>query len=200
MLDCCKSLEKVRVEGLSFRNVVCLAHCAGANVDAFRTNQSTIDEFRKFVVACSSSVDYHLISLYDRRVLKQTGAGHFSPIGGYHPKSDMVLILDVARFKYPPHWVPLSILWKAMDTIVAAIGCHRGFLLVSRHQRQVWSSYPGDAPLLLSSDNVKDVKDVISTIFSSLPSDFVEFTKMWQRFIGKKMVLRIIQIIRGWRN
>lgn len=24
--------------------------------------------------------------------------------GGYHPGRDMVLILDTARFKYPPHW------------------------------------------------------------------------------------------------
>ena len=24
--------------------------------------------------------------------------------GGYHAERDMVLILDTARFKYPPHW------------------------------------------------------------------------------------------------
>lgn len=56
----------------------------------------------------------------------QTGTGHFSPIGGYHAEKDMALILDVARFKYPPHWVPLSLLWEAMDTVDDASGHRRG--------------------------------------------------------------------------
>ena len=34
---------------------------------------------------------------------------------GYHPERDLVLILDTARFKYPPHWVPLSMLHTAMQ-------------------------------------------------------------------------------------
>lgn len=57
----------------------------------------------------------------------QTGTGHFSPIGGYHAERDMVLILDVARFKYPPHWVPLSLLWEAMESIDESTGRHRGY-------------------------------------------------------------------------
>lgn len=36
---------------------------------------------------------------YSRRTLNQTGTGHFSPIGGYHESKDLVLIMDVARFK-----------------------------------------------------------------------------------------------------
>ncbi|KAG6412521.1 hypothetical protein SASPL_125200 [Salvia splendens] len=66
----------------------------------------------------------------------QTGAGHFSPIGGYHAEMDMVLILDVARFKYPPHWVPLTLLWEAMDSTDEATKLKRGFMLVSRRQRE----------------------------------------------------------------
>lgn len=58
--------------------------------------------------------------------LLQTGTGHFSPIGGYHAGSDMALILDVARFKYPPHWVPLTLLWEAMDNVDETTGQHRG--------------------------------------------------------------------------
>lgn len=34
-----------------------------------------------------------------------------------------------------------------------------------------------DVPVLLSSDNMKDVKNVLATIFMSLPSDFAEFIK-----------------------
>ncbi|KAJ6874259.1 hypothetical protein NC651_032928 [Populus alba x Populus x berolinensis] len=64
--------------------------------------------------------------------LAMTGSGHFSPIGGYHAGKDMVLILDVARFKYPPHWVPLELLWEAMNTIDKATGHHRGFMILSK--------------------------------------------------------------------
>ena len=71
--------------------------------------------------------------------MKQTGTGHFSPIGGYHAGEDMALILDVARFKYPPHWVPVELLWAAMNTTDDSTGLLRGslllptFLLLSRH-------------------------------------------------------------------
>ncbi|XP_031123658.1 glutathione gamma-glutamylcysteinyltransferase 1-like [Ipomoea triloba] len=193
MLDCCEPLEKVKAKGISFGKVVCLARCAGAKVEAVRTSQSNVDDFRKHIIACSTSDDCHLISSYHRGAFKQTGTGHFSPIGGYHAGRDMALILDVARFKYPPHWVPLPLLWEAMDTVDEATGLHRGFMLVSKLHRapallytlsckhESWvaiSKYlTEDVPLLLSSDNVKDIKDVLSTVFASLPSNFSEFIK-----------------------
>lgn len=193
MLDCCEPLEKVKAKGIAFGKVVCLARCAGAKVEAFRSNQSTIDEFRKFVYACCTSDNCHVISSYNRRIFQQTGTGHFSPIGGYHAGRDMALILDVARFKYPPHWVPLPLLWEAMDTVDEATGLHRGFMLISRLHRapallytlsckhESWVSIAKflmeEVPVLLSSYNVKDIKDVLSTVFSSLPSNFSEFIK-----------------------
>lgn len=64
------------------------------------------------------------------KLLLQTGTGHFSPIGGYHAGRDMALILDVARFKYPPHWVPLPLLWEAMDNIDETTGHRRGWVFI----------------------------------------------------------------------
>ncbi|CAK9149987.1 unnamed protein product [Ilex paraguariensis] len=191
MLDCCEPLEKVKAQGISFGRVVCLAHCAGAKVEAFRTNQSTIDDFRKYVVACSTLDDCHVISSYHRGAFKQTGTGHFSPIGGYHAGRDMALILDVARFKYPPHWVPLALLWEAMDTLDEATGLSRGFMLISRLHREPALLYTlsckneswvntakflvDDVPVLLSSEDVKDIKGVLSVIFTAPASNFAEF-------------------------
>jgi glutathione gamma-glutamylcysteinyltransferase len=43
----------------------------------------------------------------------------------------MVLIMDVARFKYPPHWVPLQILYDAMQPIDEDSGNSRGYMLLS---------------------------------------------------------------------
>ena len=48
--------------------------------------------------ACSSTERILVVS-YSRAALRQTGDGHFSPVGGYDASSNMALILDVARFK-----------------------------------------------------------------------------------------------------
>ncbi|TKY62340.1 Glutathione gamma-glutamylcysteinyltransferase 1 [Spatholobus suberectus] len=126
MLDCYEPLEKVKARGIAFAKLVSLAHSAGAKVEAFRASHSSIDDFRKYVINCSTSHDCHIISSYHRAALKQTGAGHYSPIGGYHVGKDMALILDVARFKYPPHWIPLKLLWEGMNCVVKSTGQSRG--------------------------------------------------------------------------
>ncbi|XP_031264748.1 glutathione gamma-glutamylcysteinyltransferase 1-like [Pistacia vera] len=193
MLDCCEPLKKVKEKGISFGKLICLAHCAGAKVEAFCTNQSTIDDFRKYLIRCSSSDDCHLISSYHRGIFKQTGTGHFSPIGGYHAGRDMALILDVARFKYPPHWVPLSLLWEAMDSIDIETGQCRGFMLISTPHREPGLLYTlsckheswvdtarclmEDVPNLVKSKDFKDIDSVLSVVFASLPSNFGEFIK-----------------------
>jgi hypothetical protein len=53
---------------------------------------------------------------YDRKALGQVGGGHFSPLGAYHEKTDSFLIMDVAKYKYPPVWVGAATLYAAMGT------------------------------------------------------------------------------------
>lgn len=44
-----------------------------------------------------------------------------------------MLILDVARFKYPPHWVELELLWDAMLNYTdASTGKQRGYMLLQK--------------------------------------------------------------------
>ena len=45
-----------------------------------------------------------------------------------------VLLLDVARFKYPPHWVPLALLYESMQAVDAATGRCRGYALMTRSE------------------------------------------------------------------
>ncbi|KAL4190369.1 hypothetical protein AMTRI_Chr07g24400 [Amborella trichopoda] len=193
MLDCCERLEKVKAEGITFGKLACLAYCAGAQVETFRANQCSIDDFRKHVIRCASLENCHVITSYHRRPFSQTGTGHFSPIGGYHAGKDMVLILDVARFKYPPHWVPLPLLWEAMNSIDEATGHHRGFMLVSKLQRapsllytlscktEAWVTTAkyliDEVPLLLKSEDSNSLQKAISVILSSMPADALEFIK-----------------------
>jgi hypothetical protein len=46
--------------------------------------------------------------------------------------TDSVLILDVARFKYPPHWVSLSLAWQALRTQDKDTGKPRGWVVLSK--------------------------------------------------------------------
>eukprot|EP00529_Nitzschia_sp_RCC80_P025151 CAMPEP_0113465038 /NCGR_PEP_ID=MMETSP0014_2-20120614/13522_1 /TAXON_ID=2857 /ORGANISM="Nitzschia sp." /LENGTH=542 /DNA_ID=CAMNT_0000357161 /DNA_START=193 /DNA_END=1818 /DNA_ORIENTATION=- /assembly_acc=CAM_ASM_000159 len=72
-----------------------------------------------------------LVVSYNRRTLKQTGTGHFSPIAAYDAASDSVLILDTARFKYGAHWVKLPLIYDAMKSIDPDSGKPRGYALLS---------------------------------------------------------------------
>jgi glutathione gamma-glutamylcysteinyltransferase len=129
LLDCCVPLPKVRERGLSLDELACLARCNGAEVDVQHSTPSAENaaEFRLALAACARG-ERVLIAAYDRSLLGQTGSGHFSPVGGYHSERDLVLLLDVARFKYPPHWIAAETLWHAMHALDPTVGRSRGWL------------------------------------------------------------------------
>lgn len=128
MLDCCLPLEKVRQEGITLEQAACLARCNGAAVEVFPYGAVSIDVFREMVRSAAANPETHLVVSYTRKAFNQTGDGHFSPIGGYSPEKDMVLILDTARFKYPPHWLKLEDVYHAMAACDSVTGLPRGFM------------------------------------------------------------------------
>jgi glutathione gamma-glutamylcysteinyltransferase len=136
LLDCCVSHEQVRQRGLDLDEVACLARCNGATVDLFRAESSDVSAWRESLAAAARG-DGVLIAAYDRAALDQTGSGHFSPIGGYFAARDMVLLLDVARFKYPPHWISAERLWQAMHPIDPTTGRSRGWIFLRRRTQGV---------------------------------------------------------------
>jgi len=92
----------------------------------------SLEDFRNDVKHACSTVELPIVIVsYSRKELLQTGDGHFSPVAGYHRASDQALILDTARFKYPPHWVPLHKLYAAMQRVDASTGERRGWVLVT---------------------------------------------------------------------
>lgn len=133
MLDCCQSLPVIQETGITLDEFVCISRCNGAKVTAYRYNESRLDEFRRAVQQTTSTPHgVHMVAAYSRQVLGQTGDGHFSPIGGYHVERDLVLLLDVARFKYPPHWVPLPLLWQAFEPVDPTTNRSRGYILLQK--------------------------------------------------------------------
>lgn len=71
MFECWVPLEKVMGKGLPFKKAVSVARCAGANVEAFYSNKSSIDDFRKCVMSCTSNDKSHMITSYHRPTLSQ---------------------------------------------------------------------------------------------------------------------------------
>ena len=134
LLDCCVTLDEVRRRGLDLDEITCLARCNGADVALHRADRDDLAAWRA-ALGTAARGDGVVIAAYDRGALDQTGTGHFSPVGGYHAARDLVLVLDVARFKYPPHWIGAERLWRAMQPADPATGRARGWMVLRRRDR-----------------------------------------------------------------
>lgn len=131
LLDCCVPLAEVRERGVDIDEFACLARCNGAKAEVHRGDVSSLEDWRA-ALQIAASGEAVVVASYDRAAMGQTGSGHFSPVGGYHVDRDLALILDVARFKYPPHWVSAEQLWEAMQGIDPTTGQARGWLAIQR--------------------------------------------------------------------
>ncbi|MFN8609713.1 MAG: phytochelatin synthase family protein [Vulcanimicrobiota bacterium] len=93
---------------------------------------SNLDEFRKRAREALASGTQFVIINFHRDPLEQIGGAHFSPLAAYDQASDRFLMLDVARFRYPPYWITAESLFAAMNTTDSQSGKTRGYLLISR--------------------------------------------------------------------
>ena len=153
MLNCCSPLEQVKKEGINVFEFKCLATCNGLDPKLFVNSfddPGSLVKFRQTVLECSKSPSSRkvLVVSYSRKEFGQTGDGHFSPIGGYCEEEDAILVLDVARFKYPAHWVKVEDMWKAMQRKDPSTDKSRGYFvfvpaeyhstLLSMLKREFW--------------------------------------------------------------
>ena len=104
----------------------------GLKVTVKHAADSSVDEFRRVARKALQDEDHWVIINFRRQPLNQEGAGHFCPLGAYHQATDRFLVMDVARFKYPPFWVTAPDLYKAMNTVDSDSGKTRGYLLIGR--------------------------------------------------------------------
>ncbi len=98
----------------------------------------TLDEFRRVASADLADPTGYLIVNFLRSALDEDPkgpieaslAGHYSPLAAYHEGTDRFLMLDVARYKYPPAWIEASELYAAMKGTDLDSGKSRGFVQV----------------------------------------------------------------------
>ena len=101
-------------------------------VEVHHAEPGGLDAFRKTAADALRTRNHVVVVNYLRRVLGQERGGHISPLGAYDAKADAFLIMDVARYKYPPVWVAAADLFDAMNTTDADNeNKTRGYVLVS---------------------------------------------------------------------
>ena len=59
LLDCCTSIEVVKLEGIVLSEFACLASCNGASVEMHRADQCLIEEFRAAIMLATSRPHYY---------------------------------------------------------------------------------------------------------------------------------------------
>ncbi|RCH85033.1 hypothetical protein CU098_003395 [Rhizopus stolonifer] len=129
-LQCCSSKEDMKKNGITFDNFACLAKCH-CDVQVNRAFDFSFEKFKKDVEMVTSTSDKFMVISFSRKVLGQTGDGHFSPIGAYNAQEGKVLILDTARYKYPSYWCSIDILFDSMKPVDKETGRPRGYFLLS---------------------------------------------------------------------
>ncbi|MBW4529902.1 MAG: phytochelatin synthase family protein [Aphanothece saxicola GSE-SYN-MK-01-06B] len=124
------SAEVVRRQGMTLAELAALLASHGVAAEAIHGDQLSLEQFRALLRANLSQPGDRLLANYLRPALGQAGGGHIAPLAAFHAPSDRVLILDVARYRYPSVWVPVADLWKAIRTIDSTSGRSRGLVTI----------------------------------------------------------------------
>lgn len=128
--DACVSRVVTPGYGVTRSQLASIAECF-PKVSVLNVSAPSLDEARCLIRNALGRDNSHVISNFDRNGLNESGYGHFSPIVAYDAKQDLVLMLDVAKYKYPPLWLKLQDLVDAMNTFDIFANAYRGLLLVS---------------------------------------------------------------------
>lgn len=119
-------------QGMTLQELRALLASHGLQARAIHGDRLSLAQFRLLVRSNLARADDRLLVNYFRPSLGQAGGGHISPLAAYNASTDRVLILDVARYRYPSVWVPLADLWQAIRTTDSSSGRSRGVVVVRR--------------------------------------------------------------------
>ncbi|HTQ48667.1 MAG TPA: phytochelatin synthase family protein [Polyangiaceae bacterium] len=124
-------LSPTLMPGMTIDQLADLLQCHPATAHAVHAADTTLADFRALAAKNLATAGDYLIVNYDRAGLGQEHMGHISPLGAYDAKADKFLVLDVARYKYPPVWADAAALFAAMSTDDFVSGKTRGFVVAS---------------------------------------------------------------------
>lgn len=125
------SAADVGRRGMTLEELSGLLKAHGLQTETIHGQDLDLEAFRRRLETSLRDPSDRLLVNYDRRSVGQIGGGHISPLAAYHRSTDQVLILDVARYRYPTVWVPVRDLWQAIRTIDPDSGRSRGLVRVT---------------------------------------------------------------------
>ncbi len=99
-------------------------------VERYHGLSLSLEQFRLLLRRNLANPADRLLVNYDRSQVQQQGGGHIAPLAAYDPVADRVLILDVARYRYPAVWVETHQLWAATRGIDRSSGRSRGLVAI----------------------------------------------------------------------
>jgi hypothetical protein len=123
--------ERVAKEGMTLEQLAGLLERNGLKVQWWTADRFDTASLRALLRRSLADPGDRLLVNYDRPLLGQAGGGHISPLAAYDARSDRVLILDVARYRYPSVWVRLEDLLRAMRSVDSSSGRSRGLVRIS---------------------------------------------------------------------
>lgn len=121
--ECVKNTVGGQVFGETLDQLGTIMKCIGLQVECHHGDKS-----ESFLAKFKSHLEKHhvVIANFDRSGIHQVSGGHFSPVFGL-TEQDKTLILDVARYKYPPTFVSIQDLVNAMSTYDLQSQKNRGY-------------------------------------------------------------------------
>ncbi|MFN7899878.1 MAG: phytochelatin synthase family protein [Synechococcaceae cyanobacterium] len=122
--------DAVRKRGMTLAQLRELLAGRGVAAEAIEASQLSLPELRQLLRRSLADPEDRLLVNYDRQGVGQAGGGHISPLAALDEASDKVLILDVARYRYPAAWVPVGQLLQAMQSTDRDSGRSRGLVLI----------------------------------------------------------------------
>ena len=125
--------EVLARQGMTLDQLGALLSLHPATIEVHHAEDGGLDAFRSSARDYLAAKDHFVIVNYLRKSIGQERGGHISPLAAYDAQADRFLILDVARYKYPPVWVKAADLFAAMNTTDAANNNKtRGYVLVTK--------------------------------------------------------------------
>jgi hypothetical protein len=124
--------ETLLHQGATLEQLAGMLRAHGTKAQAVHAEPGGLDAFRQQAREAVGRGDIYVIVNFVRQPLNQEGSGHFCPLAAYHERTDQFLVMDVARYKYPPFWVKAADLFGAMSTFDKDAQANRGYLLIAR--------------------------------------------------------------------
>ncbi len=126
------SAQTVLAQGMTREEMVATLSRHGVKARSVAGDTYTDDSLRAELKTALGDDGQFVLANYFRGTFGQVGGGHWSALAAYDAQTDSVLILDVAKYKYPPAWVSISLLRQSIATLDTTSGKPRGLVFVSK--------------------------------------------------------------------